>query len=42
MAEPVHCRNCGAQLRRVFGRWWHVRQLGPVPCPGAEPENPSG
>ncbi|MBT0771651.1 hypothetical protein KIH74_22115 [Kineosporia sp. J2-2] len=37
----VYCRNCGVQLRRLLGRWWHVgRALGPVPCPAAEPERP--
>jgi len=36
----VYCRNCGVQLRRILGQWWHVQRLGPVPCPGAEPEDP--
>ena len=34
----VYCRNCGVRLRRVAGVWWHAQQLGPVPCPKAEPE----
>ncbi len=38
MAE-VYCRNCGVQLRRRFGRWWHVARLGPVACAAAEPED---
>jgi hypothetical protein len=38
MGEPVYCRNCGAQLRGLLGHWWHTQRLGPVPCPGAEPE----
>jgi hypothetical protein len=46
MAE-VYCRNCGVEIRRVLGRWWHVTRLGPVSCRGAEPEtepesDPSG
>jgi hypothetical protein len=34
----VYCRNCGVRLRRLLGRWWHVQNVGPVQCPGAEPE----
>jgi hypothetical protein len=40
MADEVYCRHCGMRLRRALGRWWHVQRLGPVPCPGAEPEIP--
>jgi hypothetical protein len=41
MAE-AYCRNCGVEIRRVLGRWWHVTRLGPVSCPGAEPEPSDG
>ena len=39
MGADVYCRNCGVRLRRVLGQWWHTRRLGPVGCPGAEPED---
>lgn len=35
-SADVMCRNCGVRLRRRWGRWQHVVNLGPVACP--EPE----
>jgi hypothetical protein len=26
--QEVYCRHCGVRLRRLFGRWFHVRRLG--------------
>jgi hypothetical protein len=36
--QDVYCRHCGVRLRRLFGRWLHVRTLGPVKCQRPEPE----
>jgi hypothetical protein len=40
--DERYCRNCGVRLRRVLGRWWHTRSLGPVPCDRPEPEESQG
>jgi hypothetical protein len=34
----ANCRHCGVRLRRLFGRWFHMRRLGPVECRRPEPE----
>jgi hypothetical protein len=38
LQQDVYCRRCGVRLRRIFGRWFHVRTLGPVGCRRPEPE----
>jgi hypothetical protein len=42
MPPDVYCRHCGVRLRRAFGRWFHVKRLGPLACPGAEPDPDPG
>jgi hypothetical protein len=38
-SSDVYCRHCGVRLRGLLGHWWHVKQIGPLACPGAEPED---